>query len=115
MERWWPATGDPDVMAPDSSGEWVRYDDAQRAVAEAEAGTYPSDFLARNYEQGRHKGYGQGQRDERARIRAAVEAMTAGRERMEYDEDRADQVAAHNAYIDCVCDVLAVIDADGES
>jgi hypothetical protein len=41
-----------------------------------------------------------------------VKALTAGRERMEYDEYRADQVAAHNAYIDCVVDVIAAIKGD---
>jgi hypothetical protein len=63
---------------------------------------------------GDSKAYDLGQSDERARIRAAVEARTAGRERMEWDEEFIDQVAAHNAYIDCVRDVLAVIDGNSE-
>lgn len=42
--------------------------------------------------------------------REAVAALTAGRERMDY-EDGPEVYGAHNAYIDCVHDALATIDA----
>ena len=42
--------------------------------------------------------------------REAVAALTAGRERMDY-EDGPEVYGAHNAYIDCVDDALAAIDA----
>ncbi len=84
---------------PLPSGEYVRYDDAQRAVAEAEQ--RGRDGVAAIATEALRKWYGQGQRDERARIRAAVRAMRPwewpDHTSISYDE------------------VLAVIDAGGES
>jgi hypothetical protein len=42
--------------------------------------------------------------------RAAVAALTAGRERMDY-EAGPEVYGAHNAYIDCVHDAISAIDA----
>lgn len=64
MERWTSWCNDPKRQDP--NGKWVLYDDAQRAVAEAEDRYYDKGFV---------RGESKGQRDERARIRAAVEAL----------------------------------------
>lgn len=98
MERWTSWCNDPKRQDP--NGKWVLYDDAQRAVAEAEQ--RGRDGVAAIATEALRKWYEQGQRDERARIRAAVEALrhsipSTDRVWMPTDE------------------VLAVIDAGGES
>ena len=72
-------------LSEDSLGKWVRYEDHLDEVAWAASEVLDA-------------------------AREAVAALTAGRERMDY-EDGPEVYGAHNAYIDCVDDALAAIDA----
>lgn len=70
MERYAPFAGGS--MIEDPNGPLVKYDDAQQAIAEAEQRVH--DHYG-SIQQGYLRGYEQGQRDERARIRAGVKAI----------------------------------------
>lgn len=99
MEQW-AAVGAEECMRPVIGGKWVRYDDAQRAIAEAERRVH--DHYG-SIQQGYLSGYEQGQRDERARIRAAVERWIATAN------------PTDGPVTCCAHEVLAAIDAGGES
>ncbi len=96
IQRW--GIGDTS-MEPHDWGEYVTYDDAQRAIAELEA------EHARAWERATFDAYayGEGQRDERARIRAAV-----------VDPSMPSVTEIDGSLMVPLSAVLAVIDAGGD-